>query len=452
MNFFSDDPGGIMLLLKKACALDFDPPSVKREVDILIEGDRIADVGKNISAKNHDARVIDLSGNMVSPGLVCSHNHFYSSLARGITADIKPSPDFVSVLRNLWWRLDRAITNEEILRSSGLIGALEAVMAGTTAVIDHHASPSLIKGSLSLLKKTFEKAGLRGVLCYEVTDRNGKRGMHEGVEENVSFAREISQEKKSGEIGLPFEAAIGAHAPFTLQDETLGLLREAVASTGRGLHIHTAEDWYDTSYSHHLYGEDITERLESFDLLNEKTICVHGVHLTDRDIDRLNDHGCFLVHNARSNMNNAVGYAAGLSGVRNVALGTDGIGSDMLEEMKFAYFKHRDAGGRYLPADFVRLLHNGNTLLERYFNRPFGRVEKGFTADLVVYDYRSPTPLESDNIAWHMVFGLSSRDVKTVIVNGRIVYENRRFPFDLQPVYEKAREAARQLWQRMDAI
>ncbi len=440
-----------MILLKNALAVDFDPPSVKPGVDILIEGDLIADVGKNISAKKHDTQVIDLAGNILTPGLVCSHNHFYSALARGITANIKPSTDFVSVLQNLWWRLDRAI-DEEILLYSGLVGALEALMAGTTAVIDHHASPSFIKGSLSVLKKTFEKAGLRGILCYEVTDRNGKTGMREGVEENVSFVKEISREKESGKNGLLIEAAIGAHAPFTLGDEALGLLDEAVSSTGRGLHIHTAEDRYDSSYSHHLYGKDITERLEAFNLLDKKTICVHGVHLTDGDMDRLNNHGSFLVHNARSNMNNTVGYASKLSKVRNAALGTDGIGSDMFEEMKFAYFKHMDSGGVYRPADFLSLLHKGNTLLERYFGRRFGRIKRGFTADLVLYDYRPPTPLEDENVAGHMVFGLGSRDVKTVIVNGRIVYENRRFPFDVQPVYEKAQEAARRLWRRMDAI
>jgi len=440
-----------MMLLKNALAVDFDPPSVKPGVDIRIEGGLIAEVGKNISAKKHDTQVIDLAGNLLTPGLVCSHNHFYSALARGITANIKPSTDFVSVLQNLWWRLDRAI-DEDVLLYSGLVGALEALMAGTTAVIDHHASPSFIKGSLSVLKKAFEKACLRGVLCYEVTDRNGRIGMREGVEENVSFAKKISREKEFGNNSVLVESAIGAHAPFTLGEETLGLLGEAVSSTGQGLHIHTAEDRYDSSYSHHLFGKDITERLETFNLLDKKTICVHGVHLTDGDIDRLNSNGSFLVHNARSNMNNTVGYASKLSKVQNAALGTDGIGSDMFEEMKFAYFKHRDSGGVYRPADFLRLLHNGNTLLERYFGRAFGHIKRGFTADLVLYDYRPPTPLEDENVAGHMVFGLGSRDVKTVIVNGRIVYENRRFPFDVRPVYEKARDAARRLWRRMDAI
>ncbi len=438
-----------MLLLRNACVVDFEPPSVNEGIDIAIEGTEIVDVGKKISQQRKDVRTIDLEGDIVTPGLVCSHNHFYSALARGITASIKPSTDFVSILQNLWWRLDRAI-DEEILYYSGLVGAIEAIRSGTTAVIDHHASPSFIKGSLAVLKKAFEEVGLRGMLCYEVTDRNGRKGMTEGVEENISFSGIIDREKEQGPT--LFEASIGAHAPFTLEDESLERLSEACRSTGRGLHIHLAEDRYDPSFSHHRYEKDITERLEDFGLLDEKAICVHGVHLTDEDIERLNRHDCFLVHNARSNMNNTVGYTGKLPRFRNVALGTDGIGSDMLEEFKFAFFKHRDEGGPYWPGDFLRFQHNGNVLLERNFRGRFGNIEKGCAADLVIYHYPRPTPLIPENIAGHIAFGLSSRDVKTVIVNGSVCYDERRFPFEVGPIYEKASKAARRLWRRMDEL
>jgi putative selenium metabolism protein SsnA len=376
--------------------------------------------------------------------MVCGHNHFYSALARGILARIPPSPDFVSVLQNLWWRLDRAI-DEEILRYSALVGAIEAIRSGTTAVIDHHASPSFIRGSLRVLQEAFEKVGLRGILCYEVTDRNGPAGMREGVEENVAFT------KLAAKGGL-LAASIGAHAPFTLGEQTLALLADAVRETGTGIHIHVAEDSYDSSASHHLHQSDIMRRLETKGLLNGKAICAHGVHLTDSDIEILNSHDCFLVHNARSNMNNGVGYAEKLRSVRNVALGTDGIGSDMFEEMKFAYFKHRDAHGPFWPADFLGFLHNGTALLERYFAGKFRRIEEGSVADLVIYDYHDPTPLVGENIAGHLAFGLSSSSVKSVIVNGAVVYEDRRFPFDLGPIYGEARKAARALWKRMDEL
>jgi putative selenium metabolism protein SsnA len=443
--------GEYMLLLKNATLLQFAPPEVQGGMDILIDGDRITEVGGGIAPGNADVEIMDLGGDLISPGIVCSHNHFYSALARGITADIKPSTDFVSILHNLWWRLDRAI-DEEILLYSGLVAAIEAVRAGTTAVIDHHASPSFIRGSLGVLKEAFEKVGLRGILCYEVTDRNGSRGMRDGVDENIAFAKNMEKERKSTDCRNLLEASIGAHASFTLGNEALVLLAEAVHETDRGLHIHTAEDRYDTAVSHHLYGMDIMQRLESKDVLNEKTICVHGVYLTNSDIERLNAHDCFLIHNARSNMNNTIGYAEKLPSLRNVALGTDGLGSDMFEEMKFAYFKHRDAGGAYWPTDFLGFLHNGNLLLGRYFPMDFGKIERGFAADLVIYDYKNPTPIVGNNIAGHMAFGLSSRDVKSVIIGGVPVYTEREFPFEVEPIYEKAAHAAQRLWDRMDEM
>ncbi len=433
-----------MLLLQDARILQFAPPEVQEGMDILIEGNKVVRIGRNLSSEFANARTMELAGNLVSPGIVCSHSHFYSTLARGILANIKPSADFVSILQNLWWRLDRAI-DEEILYCSGLIGAIEAVRAGTTAVIDHHASPSFIGGSLRVLKEAFEKVGLRGILCYEVTDRNGRGGMREGVRENVALAEMVAKEKESAGANL-LEAAIGAHAPFTLGDEALSLLSEAVGSTGAGIHIHVAEDRCDSSPA------GIMRRLEAKNLLNEKAICAHGVYLTDSDIEILNAHDCFLIHNARSNMNNGVGYAEKLGAVRNVGLGTDGIGSDMFEELKFAYFKHKDARGAYGPADFLSFLHNGSVLLERYFGGNFKRIAAGSAADLVVYDYRNPTPLVRENIAGHLAFGLSSSSVKTVIVNGLVVYEDRQFPFDVKPIYERANSAAKSLWKRMDEL
>jgi cytosine/adenosine deaminase-related metal-dependent hydrolase len=151
-------------------------------------------------------------------------------------------------------------------------------------------------------------------------------------------------------------------------------------------------------------------------------------------------------------MNNNVGYNHKLSAVRNLALGTDGIGADMFEEMKFAYFKHRDAGGSLWPDSFTRFLWNGNTLLERNFGANFGRIEAGYQADLTICSYDSPTPLVAQNVGGHLAFGMNSGSVDSVMVNGQMVYQNREFPFDVEPIYAQARKVAAQLWQRMDAL
>jgi putative selenium metabolism protein SsnA len=446
----------MVLLIKNAKVLQLYPPAVTEETDVLVRDGVITALGKNLEKGpggglpgggergfEKAGKVIDAGGGYVMPGNVCAHNHFYSALARGITSRVRPSPDFVSVLQNLWWRLDRAL-DESSLYYSGLVGAIEAVRAGTTAVIDHNASPSFIGGSLKVLKSAFEKCGLRGILCYEVTDRNGPRDRDAGVEENAEFIA-------GNETGL-VKGAVGAHAPFTLDDGSLAMLSRAVRKTGRGIHIHVSEDRFDLSFSNHLYGLSPLERLDGHDLLDEMSLVIHGVHLTAREVGLLEGRGSFLVHNPRSNMNNAVGYCGFLPGLANAAIGTDGIGSDMFEETRIGYFKSRDAGSGLSPSDFARFLCGGNLILERYFGGRFGRVEPGCAADLVILDYKNPTPLDERNVAGHLVFGLGSAAVKTVIVGGRCVYEDRRFPFDADAVYVEARKEAARLWTAVDRL
>jgi putative selenium metabolism protein SsnA len=436
----------VNLLIRKARILQFFPEKYIDESDILIEDGLIIKVEKNIEINQEVIKIdkeIDASGKCVIPGNVCSHNHLYSVLARGILADIKPASDFVGILKNLWWRLDRAL-DQASLYYSGIVGSIEAVKAGTTAVIDHNASPSYINGSLNVIKEAYETCGLRGILCYEVTDRNGKPGRDMGIRENAEFI-------KYGETEL-LKGALGAHAPFTLSDDSLRRLSEAVEETNRGVHIHVAEDRYDPSYSHHHYGISPLERLDEFQLMDKNSLIIHGVHLIERDIEILNAHDSFLVSNPRSNMNNFVGYNTKIGTIKNVAIGTDGIGSDMFEEVKFGYFKNRDAGQNISPFDFMRYLCAGNRILGRYFGKQFGRIEPGFVADLVVLDYLNPTPMEERNVAGHFIFGISSLEVNTVIINGRCVYDNRRFPFETGPKYLEARREAQSLWKRMDAL
>ena len=440
-----------MLVLKNANLIQFYPPKINYNVDVVIENEIIIDTGRDIGDNYKADKILNLDGKFISTGLVCSHNHFYSALARGIIADIKPSNDFVSILNNLWWRLDRAL-DEESLHYSGLIGALESIKSGTTSVLDHNASPSFITGSLTTLKKAFETAGLRGILAYEITDRNGIDGMTEGINESIEFIKNIEEEKKSGDSKYLIEAAVGAHAPFTLSDNSLKQIHDAIINTNRGLHIHVSEDQYDSSFSHHHFGKDVLQRLDEFSLLNEKSIIAHGVYLTDNDISILNKKNSFLIHNPRSNMNNGVGYMDSLHKVKNVGIGTDGIGSNMFEEIKFGFFKNSDSKGKLTMDDFLKFLQNGNTLLERYFDKKFGKIEKGYIADIVIYDYIPPTNLVDENLAGHFIYGFASRDVETVIINGSIVYENRKFPFEINSIYSEARTVAKKLWDRINHI
>jgi cytosine/adenosine deaminase-related metal-dependent hydrolase len=122
----------------------------------------------------------------------------------------------------------------------------------------------------------------------------------------------------------------------------------------------------------------------------------------------------------------------------------------MLEELRFAAFRHREAAGPWWPDDFLRCLDRGNRILERYMGVALGRVVAGARADLVLWDYDPPTPLVGGNVAGHIAFGLSSRSVKSVMVEGKFVIEDRVSAFDAAAIAAKAREQARRLWDRME--
>lgn len=443
-----------MLIFQNVRVLNFEPPTATEALDVAVrepsEGGTVAEVGRNLAAKYPGARQAG-SGGCLSPGLVCSHTHLYSALARGILADLKPSKDFGQILSHLWWRLDRAI-DEPILRASARAGLADAAMCGVTSVVDHHASPGFIDGSLDVIKAAYDEIGLRGLLCYETTDRNGSEGALSGVRENIRFAGSVDAERKAGRAPR-VEAAIGGHALFTIGDETLEALADAVQTTGRGFHVHAAEDRYDASDSRLRYGLDLIERMDRLGLLGPRAIVGHGLWLSPSEIEILNARDAFLAHNARSNMNNAVGYNTLLPSVKNVVLGTDGMGADMAEEFKFACFRHREASGPWWPGDFLRALDRGNRLMERYFEGSrFGRLEAGFPADLVHWDYDPPTPLVAENLAGHLAFGLGSRSVRSVLTDGRFVVRDRTASFDAAAIAADGRVQGERLWKRMDAL
>ena len=432
-------------LLKEATLATLDPPAIQR-ADIRIVGGRIVERGVKLEPREGE-EAIDLSGKLIIPGMVCAHTHLYSALARGMPAPPRPPSNFREILELVWWRLDRAL-DEESIYWSAIAGALDAARAGTTCLFDHHASPSHISGALQIVREAIEKVGLRAVLCYEVTDRGGVQERERGLDENLTFLKWV-QSSTAPEPPALFRGMVGAHASFTLSDESLGYCAELMQVFDAGLHIHAAEDRWDVVDARTRYRLGVVERLSKHGALNSRTILAHGVHLSDEDIEMARSAGVWFAHNPRSNMNNQVDYAPVAKFGERVVLGTDGIGADMFEESRLAFFKSRDERVGFGADDWLRVLGSNHRLASEAFGGDLRSLDGGSIADLTVLDYWSPTPITAENLGWHFAFGLTSASVESVMVNGRFVMRDRRFPFDAEDLYLQARAACEKLWSRV---
>ncbi|MFW5714603.1 MAG: putative aminohydrolase SsnA [Brevefilum sp.] len=403
-----------------------------------------------------DEEPLDAEGQYVMPGNICAHTHFYGAFSRGMGIPGDPPANFTQILEKLWWHLDKAL-DEEGVRYSALVCLVDAIKHGTTTLIDHHASPNAIEGSLDMIAEAVNQAGLRASLCYEVTDRDGPEKVEAGLQENLRFIKRI-QERNPEDANL--KAHFGLHASLTLSDETL---KRAVAlcPEGVGFHIHAAEGEADQEDSLERSGVRVVHRLGQFGILRPESILAHGVHLDESEMDRLVDTKSWLTHQPRSNMNNAVGVAPVEKmlekGIR-LGLGNDGFSNTMWLEMKEAYLLHKIAhrdpqrmGGYTVTQMAVK--NNADLVTGVFDGMSVGEIAEGAAADLIFVDYHPFTPLTPGNLPWHILFGFHESMVTATIVAGKpLMYQRELLTLDEEKIAAEAMEVSKETWKRYEEI
>ena len=415
---------------------------------VVTDGENIAAVSDAVEMRDRfpDAEVVDCSGKIILPGFICTHHHFYSTMARGMAPPGEPASNFVEILERLWWKLDKALSDEDITLSAQ-VPLIECIRNGTTTVIDHHASPSMRDGSLDQIEDAVRQAGIRASLCYEVSDRNEAGG---GIAENERFIKKVG--KGDGQIA----AMMGLHASFTVSDETVETCVGIANDAGVGCHIHVAEDAADREDSLAKYGVPTVNRLHALGVSGEKSIFVHCVHVDEAEMDVLANTKTIVVHNPESNMNNAVGVTKVLKMLEKgvlVGLGTDGMASDMLAQMRCAYLLHRldnrDPRVAFVEAPQL-LLGNNADICERQFGLRLGEIAEGHPADLAIIDYLPPTPLNEANFLGHLIFGMVDATVDTTVCKGKVLMKGKKIlSLDEERITARARELAPKMWQRL---
>jgi len=413
----------------------------------LAAGDVPVDIARPVAGRQE----IDAAGMTLLPGLLNTHMHLYSMYSRGISTG-RASHNFLDVLQDLWWRLDRSLLKDACWMSATFSG-MDSLRSGTTTIVDHHASPSYITGSLSTLSGVLNKIGLRHVLSYEITDRNGIQGAAAGVDENLRFFDEVT-----GKGGLA-SSMVGLHASFTVSDATLATLRERVGSRNVGYHVHVAEGAIDEEDSVEKYGKRIVARLDDAGLLGPRSIAVHCIGIDASERELLAKSGTPVVVNTMSNMNNAVGLPAVremLEAGIQVGIGTDGYTANMFEEFRntLVGLRHRyeDPAGFWTQVQKAQIETNAD-IVSRCTGRTVGRLEEGAAADFILVDYASPTPLSSENAFGHVFFGMSADLVDTVVVNGNVVVKGHQvLAVDREALERESQKVAKAVWEAFDRL
>lgn len=391
--------------------------------DILISEGRITDIikkdSKNFLSKSNESSMdsINAGGRVVTVPMINFHDHFYSRLAKGLP--IKGSMEnFKLILQNLWWKLDLAL-DSEMIGASAQMAALESIRNGVTYIFDHHSSPNSANGSLQIISDVLGEFNIRGVLCFETTDRNGQSLSESGISENINFFKNSTNEN--------IKAILGLHASFTLNDDTLKKASELVKELGLGIHIHLCEDKADRDESFSKYKSYPVERLIKYKLLNDKSILAHGIHLADKDYKSIAKTGNAIVYNLDSNLNNAVGLPefSRTSNKTPILTGTDGMNSNPARTIKQLFLLSRYQGMSFEESfTFIKKVYFDQfNFIQKYFS-DFTSLNTKDRADFIIWDYIPPTPFLEENFWGHFIYGILDRPVHSVIQNGNVLMNN----------------------------
>jgi putative selenium metabolism protein SsnA len=425
---------------------------------VLIQEGKISKVGlsSDLQAQYPEEKVLDARGKYLMPSNICAHTHFYGAFARGMGIPGAAPADFPQILKKLWWGLDRSLSLKDVYYSA-LVCLIEAVKHGTTTLIDHHASPNAIDGSLDEVARAVLETGLRASLCYEVTDRDGMEKSAEGIRENVRFYGHL---QNSPELKKRLGALFGLHASLTLSEQTLDMCRKA-AGDGMGFHIHVAEHVVDEYDSLARCGLRVVDRLEKHGLLGPNSIAAHAVHVDAREIEILARTNTWVTHQVRSNMNNAVGLPQVESMLRagvRVCLGNDGFFNAMWDEWKAAYLAHKlwNQDPRRMGADLIQnmaVYNNAELAKQMIGGVEVGVIRSGAAADLILVDYHPFTAFTPGNLPWHIVFGFNESMITTTIVDGQVLMNDHQLVMiDEERIMAEARKASAVVWERYQAI
>jgi cytosine/adenosine deaminase-related metal-dependent hydrolase len=420
-----------MIILKNTTYIDWESFEFKHG-NVLVESgiDGKVKIVKTLPELNSSDIVIDGKGKYVTKSFACGHHHSYSAMATGMPAPVKVPGNFYEILKYVWWNLDKAL-DLEMVKYSAYLTAIACAKAGTTFIIDHHASPFAIEGCLETIANAFEEVGVQHLLCYEVSDRDGVDIANKGLTETDNYLKN-------------HQGLVGVHASFTLTKKTLANAVKLAEKHKTGVHVHVAEDLYDQEQCYEIHGKRIIERFRDCGILElPQSIFAHCIYLTGNERDMIRDSGIYVVQNTDSNLNNSVGIFKSCSLGKNIMYGTDGMHSDMLRSAKMSFLIGQDSD----PVDF-NLAYERLRNVHRYIQK------NNFSGDgdnnLLILDYQPATYFDTNNFLGHLIYSVDTSHIQHVISNGKLIVNDRQMVnVNETEIKQYSRELSRKLWEKM---
>jgi len=441
------------VMVKDGVHVTFDSKrSILENHSILIDDGKIIEIAAtaDLAKRYPRADVLDATGCIVMPGIVCSHSHLYGMLLRGASLNVTPPSDFTQILQRVWWPVDEAMTIEDAY-ASALVASVEFAKSGVTTFADTYSGPNSVSGVLDHIGRAVEQIGIRGFVAFEATERHSRDEGFRGVKEDVRFAEKLRNTPDS-----KVQPLFSIHASFTVSDELIREVKRLAAEYHAPITLHASEGLGDLHHNLENYGKRTVERLFDLGLLGPDIILAHCVNLNDSEIETIAQTKTGVAHNPMSNMLNAVGVAPIVKMHEKnitIGLGNDGYIFDMFENMRSAFLLQRvhnhdpNAIDPYAVLEMATI--NGAKLYG--LENEIGSLEVGKKADVIVIRPQIlPTPLTVRTVIGHLINTIDGDDVEHVLVGGEFVVKRRQLvTFDEANAASLSQAAASKLWERM---
>ena len=422
---------------------------------VAVDNGKIVAVEKTADLeKNHSGvEVLDASGCIVMPGIICAHSHLYGMLLRGAPMRITPPSDFTQILQRVWWPMDEMMNYEDAY-ASGLVGCIAFAKSGVTTFADTYSGPNSISGVLDYIARAVNEVGIKGFIAFEATERHSKDEGSRGVKENVRFAEEAQSKHDSKAKPL-----FSIHASFTVSDDLIREVKRFATQYRVPITIHTSEGLADVHHNLEKYGKRTVERLQDVGLLGPNVILAHCVNLNDKEVDIIGQTGTGVAHNAMSNMLNAVGVSPLLHMLEKnitVGLGNDGYIFDMFENMRATFLLHRVYHRDPNAIDPYTILEMATVKGAKLYgiDKEVGSIEVGKKADLIIIKPSIlPTPLNASSVVGHLINTVAGNDVEHVLIDGKLIVKSKKLlTFNEGQAQSISQAAAAKLWTRLEAM